>query len=246
MVWAMLAAANRDPGALREPRPLRHRPRRHRPPGVRRRRALLPRVPPGAARGARGDRLAGSPLRRAAPRVGHRRVGAVAVPRPRHAADFLPSRLTRRRCQARPGAIDRVADDSHEEDHDCGLRNSGRHSALPRRARRFHRARDQAARARERQHPLLRPPPRVGAHRLRARRPAAQGVGGATPRDAPARGPRGALPFQPPKGVRRQGRLAPGHGDHSRALRGQGAGAPQRPAEREFDRRQPADRVDAS
>ena len=39
----------------------------------------------------------------------------------------------------------------------------------------------------ERQHPLLRPPPRMGAHRFRQWRPAAPGMGGAAGRDAPAR-----------------------------------------------------------
>ena len=38
----------------------------------------------------------------------------------------------------------------------------------------------------------------------------------------------------------------PGDGDHPRASRGQGAWAAQRPAERELDRRQPADRADAA
>ena len=50
-----------------------------------------------------------------------------------------------------------------------------RDPAQARRARRLHRARDQAARARA--HPVLRPPPRVRAHRLRERRRARAGSG---------------------------------------------------------------------
>ena len=90
---------------------------------------------------------------------------------------------------------------------------------LPRRARRLHRAGDQAARAAGRQHPLLRPPPRGRPHRLGPRRPAERGVGGAAAR-GPAAGRRGRpLPLPVPEGVRRQGRHQPRHGGHPRAPR---------------------------
>ena len=110
---------------------------------------------------------------------------------------------------------------------------------LPRRARRLHRAGDQAARAAGRQHPLLRPPPRGRPHRLGARRPAQRGVGAAArtrcKRLADEAGP---LPLRLPEGVRRQGRHQPRHGRHPRAPRGQGPRPAQRPAERALDRRQ--------
>ena len=90
-----------------------------------------------------------------------------------------------------------------------------------------------------RQHPLLRPPPRMGAHRFRQRRPAAAGVGGAAAarrRTAPTRA--GHLRFALPEAIRRQGRLQPRDGGDPRAPRRQGPRPAQRPAERAFDRRQ--------
>ena len=58
-VWAMLWGANRDPAVFSGPRPLRRRARqRARPPGLRRRRAPLPRRAPRAHGGAGGDRHA--------------------------------------------------------------------------------------------------------------------------------------------------------------------------------------------
>ena len=95
-----------------------------------------------------------------------------------------------------------------------------------------------------RQRAVLRPPPGVGPHRLRERRRAPRRLGGAARRDAPAleRG-RLAAP-RPAAGVRRPRRQQPRDGDHPRAPGPQGPGPPQRPAERELDRRQLPDRAD--
>ena len=106
------------------------------------------------------------------------------------------------------------------------------------RARRLHRAGDQAARAAGRQHPLLRPPPRGRPHRLGARRAAERRVGGAAARGpAPGRRRR-PLPLPVPEGVRRPGRHQPRHGGHPRAPRPQGPRPALRPPERALDRRQ--------
>ena len=97
---------------------------------------------------------------------------------------------------------------------------------------------------RRRQHPVLRPPPRVRAHRLRGRRYAARRLGRPAARDAAARRRRGLAAVGVARGIRRARREQPRDGDHPRAPRGQGPRAAQRPAERELDHRQLPDRVD--
>ena len=124
-----------------------------------------------------------------------------------------------------------------------GCWGRGSHAArrprrLPRRARRVHRAGDQAARAAGRQHPLLRPPPGGRPHGLGSGRPAERAVGGLAAR-GPAAGRRGRpLPVPVPQGVRRPGRYEPGDGGDPRALRHEGPGVAQRPAERALHRRE--------
>ncbi len=110
--------------------------------------------------------------------------------------------------------------------------------SLSRRTRRLHRGRDQAARGQRRQHPLLRPPPRMCAHRLGEWRPAAPRMGGAAARGQAPRRQGGPSALRAPEGLRRQGRHQPRDGGDPRASRGQGPRPPQRSAERALDRRQ--------
>ncbi len=79
----------------------------------------------------------------------------------------------------------RTAPPETGEERDDGLQSARRPGRLSRRTRPLHRSRDQAAGAGRRQHPLLRSPPRMGAHRFRQRRPAAAGMGSAAGASAP-------------------------------------------------------------
>ena len=119
-----------------------------------------------------------------------------------------------------------------------GLRAPPGPGRVPRRAGRLHRAGDQAARAGERQHPVLRPSPRGRTDRLGAGRSAEPRVGGAPPRGpAPSRRRR-ALSLPVPQGIRRQGGDQPRHGSHPRASRPQGPRLALRSPERARHRRQ--------
>ena len=108
------------------------------------------------------------------------------------------------------------------------------------RARRSRRSRQQ-----DDNDPVLRPPPRVRAHRLRERRRAPRRTGRSCSREMRRRADAaGWLRLRAARGVRRPRRQQPRDGDHPRAPRHQGPRPAQRPAERELDRRQLPDRAD--
>ena len=166
------------------------------------------------------DELAASrPVR---PRHAARRGGSAAVYLASPAARWVTGsdhpgrRMATAAARRSPDSSPMQSASAHSGD---GLRDPRRHPGHARSARRLHRGRDQAARAAGRQHPVLRPSPRVRAHRLRPRRRATRRLGGAAARDAPPRRRRRMAAARASGRVRRPGRHQPEDGDHPRAPR---------------------------